>query len=132
MSNSKIIHIMKKSVFALSFIGLAFYGYAQNEVRPNELTSPIMLDFLKSYQQENAIKNFQLPPSSIPFTSELSKRGIQGDKNMKPALENIDNMIVIKPNLVEIMRMPVVRPDENMHYTMKIVNSDTNKLQTIK
>lgn len=120
---------MKKSVLSLCFIGLAFYGYAQNEVKSKELTSPIMLDFLKNYQEKNAIPKIE---GGIPFTSFLSKRGVEGDKKMKSALENIDNMIVIKPNLVEIMRMPIVRPDENMHYTMKIVNSDTNKLPTIK
>jgi hypothetical protein len=119
---------MKKSVLTISFISLAFYGYSQNEVKPNtELTSPIMQDFLKNYQQENTIKKFQLPPSTLPFTSEFSKRGIEGDKNVKPELENIDNMPIIKPNLVEIMRMPIVRPDGSTHHTMRIVNSDTNK-----
>lgn len=115
---------MKKIVLSLSFIGLTFYGYAQNEVQSKELTSPIMLDFLKNYQEKNAIPKVE---GGIPFTSFLSKKGIEGDKNLKPALENIDNMIVTKPNLVEIMRMPVVYPDENTHYTMKIVNSYTNK-----
>lgn len=120
---------MKKLVLSFCFIGLAFYGYAQNEVQSKELTSPIMLDFLKNYQEKNAIPKSE---GGIPFTSFLSKRGIESGKNTRPALENIDNMIVIKPNLVEIMRMPIVRPNENMHYTMKTVNSDTNKLQTIK
>lgn len=120
---------MKKLVLSLCFIGLSFYGYTQNEVKPQELTSPIMLDFLKNYQEKNAIQKIE---GGIPFASFLTKRGIEGDKNMKPAFENIDNMIVIKPDLVEIMRMPIVLPDENSHYTMKIVNSDTNKLQKIK
>ena len=123
---------MKKTIFTLSFIATVFYGYAQNEVKPNELTSPIMLDFLKNFQQENTIKKFELPSTSIPFTSELSKRGIQGDKNWKPETENIDNMIIVKPNLVEIMRMTIVRPDESIYHTMKIVNSDTNKVKPIK
>ena len=120
---------MKKIIFTLSFIGLAFYGYTQNEVKPKELTSPIMLDFLKNYQEKNDIQKIE---GGIPFTSELSKRGIQVDRKIKPELENIDNMIIVKPNLVEIMRMPVARPDENTHYTMRIVNNDTNKLQPIK
>ena len=123
---------MKKALITLSFIGLTFYGYAQDEAKPKELTSPIMLDFLKNYQQENTIKKFQLPPSTIPFTSELSKRGIEGDKNVRPETENIDNLIIIKPNLVSIMRMPTVRPDESIHHTMRIVNSNTNKVQPIK
>lgn len=123
---------MKKTVFTLTLIGLTFYGFAQNEVKPEQLSSPIMLNFLKNYQQENTIKKYKLPSSNIPFTSELSKRGIEGDKNVKPELENIDNMIIIKPNLVAIMRMPVVRPDEKKHHTMRIVNSDTNKSQPIK
>lgn len=126
---------MKKLVFTLSIIGFAFYGYSQNEVKSNELTSPIMIDFLKNYQQENTIKKFQLPstnkfqlpPNNIPFTSDLSKRGIKGDKTVKPELENIDNMPVVKPNLVAIMRMPIIRPDENTNHTLHIVNSDTNK-----
>lgn len=120
---------MKKTIFTLSFIGLVFYGYTQNEIKPKELTSPIMLDFLKNYQEKNAIQKIE---GGIPFTSELSKRGIQGDRKIKPELENIDNITIVKPNLVEIMRMPVVRPDENTHYTMKIINRDTNILQSIK
>jgi hypothetical protein len=123
---------MKKTIFTLSFIATVFCGYAQNELKLKELTSPIMLDFLKNYQQENTIKKFELPSASIPFTSELSKRGIQGDKNWKPETENIDNMIIIKPNLVAIMRMTIVAPDESTHHTMRIINSDTNKVQPIK
>ena len=120
---------MKKTIFALIFMGLAFYGYAQNEVKPEILTSPIMLEFLKNYQEKNTL---QKPENGILFTSFLSKRGIEGDKNTTPTLENIDHMINIKPNLVEIMRMPMVRPDEHTHHTLKIVNSDINKLQPIK
>ena len=120
---------MKKIIFTLIFIGIFFCGYSQNEAKPNELTSPIMLDFLKNYQEKNGIQKID---KGIPFTSELSKRGIQGDKNIKTDLENIDNMIIVKPNLLEIMRMPVVRPDESKHHTMRIVNSDTNKAQPIK
>ena len=125
---------MKKIIFTLIFIGISCFGFAQNElklneVKPQELTSPIMLDFLKNYQEKNGIQKIE---KGIPFTSELSKRGIQGDKNIKIEAENIDNMTIVKPNLVEIMRMPVVRPDKNTHYTMKTVNSDTNKLQPIK
>ena len=123
---------MKKIIFTLIFIGLTFYGYAQNEFKSKELTSPIMLNFLKNYQQENTIKKFPLPPSNIPFTSELSKRGIKGDKNVRPETENIDNLIIIKPNLVSIMRMPTVRPDESIHHTMRIVNSGFNKVKPIK
>jgi hypothetical protein len=120
---------MKKLVLSLIFIGLASCGYAQNEVKPQELTSPIMLNFLKNYQEKNGIQKIR---KGISFTSELSKRGIQGNENIKPETENIDNLAIVKPNLVEIMRMPVVRPDENIHHTMRIVNSDTDKLQTIK
>ena len=120
---------MKKTIFTFIFIGIFFYGYAQNEAKPNELTSPIMLDFLKNYQEKNGIQKIE---KGIPFTSELSKRGIQGDKNVKLETENIDNMIIVKPNLLEIMRMPVVRPDESTHHTMRIINSDTNKVQPIK
>ena len=120
---------MKKTVLVFSFIGIVFCSYSQNEVKPKELTSPIMLDFLKNYQEKNDIQKIE---GGTPFTSELSKRDIQGDRKIKPEHENIDNMIMVKPNLVEIMRMPVVRPDENTHYTMKIIDSNTNKLQPIK
>jgi outer membrane lipoprotein-sorting protein len=120
---------MKKTIFTLIFIGVFLSGYAQNEVKSDELTSPIMLDFLKNYQEKNSIQKIE---KGIPFTSELSKRGIQGDRYIKPELENIDNMVIVKPNLVEIMRMPVVYPEASMHHTMRIVNSDTNKLQPIK
>ena len=123
---------MKKTLFTLGFIGIVFCSYAQDEAKPKELTSPIMLDFLKNYQQENTIKKFELPSGGIPFTSELSKRGIEGDKYVKLETENIDNMIIVKPNLVSIMRMPIIRPNENTHHTMTIVNSDTNKTQLIK
>jgi hypothetical protein len=125
---------MKKTVFTLIFISTVFCGYAQNELKlneakPNELTSPIMLDFLKNYQEKNGIQKIE---KGIPFTSELSKRGIEGDKYVKPEFENIDNMIIVKPNLVEIMRMTIVHPDENINHSMRIINSDTNKLQPIK
>jgi hypothetical protein len=120
---------MKKTIFTLIFIGVFFGVYAQNEAKPNELTSPIMLDFLKNYQEKNGIQKIE---KGIPFTSELSKRGIQGDRYIKPELENIDNMVIVKPNLVEIMRMPVVYPHESTHYTLGLINSDTNKAQPIK
>jgi hypothetical protein len=125
---------MKKTIFTLILISTGFWGYAQNElklneVKPDELTSPIMLDFLKNFQEKNSIQKIE---KGIPFTSELSKRGIQGDKYVKRETENIDNMIIVKPNLVEIMRMTIVRPDENIYHTMKIINSDTNKVQPIK
>ena len=123
---------MKKTIFTLIFIGTVFCGYAQNELKINELTSPITLDFLKKYQDENTIKKFNLPSTSIPFTSELSKIGIQGDKNSKIETENIDNMIIVKPNLVAIMRMTIVVPDESKNHTMRIINSDTNKVKPIK
>ena len=119
---------MKKIVFTLSLISLAFYGHAQNETKSQELTSPIMLDFLKNYQNKHTVQKVE---EGIPFTSFLSKRGIEGDKNTKIELENIDNMIIVKPNLIEIMRMPVVRPDENTHHTMRIVNSDTTKIKPL-
>ena len=125
---------MKKIIFTFIFIGISLFGFAQNEmklneVKPQELTSPIMLDFLKNYQGKNGIQKIE---NGIPFASELPKMGIQGDKNIKIETENIDNMTIIKPNLLAIMRMTIIVPDENTHYTMKIMNSDTNKLKPIK
>ena len=132
--NSKTNNLMKKTIFTFIFISTVFCGYAQNElklneVKANELTSPIMLDFLKNFQEKNSIQKIE---KGIPFTSELSKRGIQGDKYVRPETENIDNMIIVKPNLVEIMRMTIVHPDESTYHTMKIINSGTNKVQPVK
>lgn len=120
---------MKKIIFTLIFIGTSFFVFAQNEVKPNELTSPIMLDFLKNFQEKNSIQKIE---KGILFTSELSKIGIQGGKYIKPEMENIDNMIIVKPNLLAIMRMTIIVPDENTHHTMKIINSDTYKVKPIK
>jgi len=120
---------MKNAIVSFFCIFLALSGYAQNELTSKELTSPIMLDFLKNYQEKNGIQKIE---NGIPFTSELSKRGIQGHSNAKLETENIDNLKIVKPNFIEIMRMPVVLPDEKTHYTMKIINSDSCKLQTIK
>jgi hypothetical protein len=130
---------MKKSLITLTFIGLAFCGYAQNEVKPNTLDSssssgiseylkdylgnnhnmlrsPITKDYLKKYQEKNTINKFSLPSVSM---SDVKKSAQE--------LENIDNLIVVKPNLTELIKMPIVRPDGNTHHTMRIVNSDTNK-----
>jgi hypothetical protein len=130
---------MKKSLITLTFIGLAFCGYAQNEVKPNTLDSssssgiseflkdylgnnhnilrsPITKDYLKNYQEKNTINKFSLP--SV---------GMSDVKKSAQELENIDNLVVVKPNLAELIKMPIVRPNENTHHTMRIVNSDTNK-----
>lgn len=123
---------MKKLICTLLLCYCGLTAYTQNEAQPNtleELKSPIMLDFLKNYQEKNKIIKME---AGIPFTSELSKRGIKGDEPAKPNDENIDNLVIVKPNLVEILRMPTIRPDETVHHTMRIVNSDTSKPQPIK
>jgi hypothetical protein len=135
---------MKKSLITLMLIGLAFYGYAQNEVKPNTLDSssssgiseylkdylgnnhnilrsPITKDYLKNYQEKNTINKFSLP--SV---------GMSDVKKSAHELENIDNLVVVKPNLAKLIKMPTVRPNENTHHTMRIVNSDTNKSKPLE
>ena len=130
---------MKKILLIISLISLALSGYSQNEAKSNlpdsssssgisgflkdylgndhnMLRSPITKDYLKNYQEKNTINKFSLP--SV---------GMDDVKKSAQALENIDNMIIVKPNLAELIKMPVVRPDGNTHQTMRIINSDTNK-----
>lgn len=88
-----------------------------------------MLNFLKNFQEKNSIQKTE---KGISYSFELSKIRIQGDKYVKPEMENIDNLIIVKPNLLAIMRMSIIVPDENTHHTLKIINSDTIKVKPIK
>jgi len=105
---------MKKIILIFSLIGIVFCSYSQNEAKFKELTSPIMLDFLKNYQDKNTVQKVKV-----------------GEK-LKREFGNIDNNTLIKPNLVEIMRMPVVNSDDKKYNTIRIINRDTNTLQPIK
>jgi len=105
---------MKKIILIFSLIGIVFCSYSQNEAKSKELTSPIMLNFLKNYQDKNTVQKVKV-----------------GEK-LKREFGNIDNNTLIKPNLVEIMRMPVVNSDDKKYNTIRIINRDTNTLQPIK
>jgi hypothetical protein len=102
---------MKNTVLVFSFIGIVFCSYSQNEVKPKELTSPIMLDFLKNYQEKNTIQKL---PATIFRIDELRKKAQE--------LENMDNLIIIKPNLTAIIKMPVSDTTEKRHHTMIRIN----------
>lgn len=112
---------MKKTVLIFSFIGMVFCSYSQNEIKPKELTSPIMLDFLKNYQEKNTVQKVPVTTFSM---DELKKKAQE--------LENRDNLTIIKPNLTAIIKMPIIYTAEKRHHTKGIVDSDTNKLQPIK
>lgn len=103
---------MKKLIFTLSFCVFSLYGFSQNalQFKPEIPTSPMMLDFLKSYQDKNAIAKIELPPV-----------GMENVKKSVKELENIDNLTIIKPNLAELIKMPVVKPEDNQVYQMKII-----------
>ncbi|MDZ7898904.1 MAG: hypothetical protein U5N85_12895 [Arcicella sp.] len=126
---------MKKSLIILSLITFSFAGYSQTKgvIIPNPISQPmtldflkngepevpktqIMTDYLKNYQEKNAIKPIELPYFGKYDFKEKSKE-----------LENIDGMIIVKPNLAAMIKMPVVKPDDNIYYHSKIVNSNTNK-----
>lgn len=103
---------MKKLIFTVSFCVFSLYGFSQNalQFKPEIPTSPMMLDFLKNYQDKNAIAKIELPPV-----------GMENVKKSVKELENIDNLTIIKPNLAELIKMPVVKPEDNQVYQMKII-----------
>ena len=135
---------MKKTVFTLTFIGLAFCGYSQNEAKPNlldnpkapaisgylkdylgndhnMLRSPITQDYLKNYQDKNKIHKFTLPCVGMDDVKKTAKN-----------LENIDNMIVIKPNLAAIIKMPIIKPDDTVNHTLIITNEKINQSKPLE
>ena len=103
---------MKKLISTLCFCVFSLYGFSQNalQFKPEIPTSPMMLDFLKNYQDKNAIAKIELPPV-----------GMENVKKSVKELENIDNLTIIKPNLAELIKMPVVKPEDNQVYQMKII-----------
>ncbi|MES2517542.1 MAG: hypothetical protein V4585_05520 [Bacteroidota bacterium] len=114
---------MKKIIFTLSFCAFTSYGFAQNSlILKSEIpTSPIMLDFLKNYQDKNTINKIITPSVGMEEVKKTAKD-----------LENIDKLIVVQPNLANLIKMPVVRPDDTTLYQMRIVNEHTNETKPLK
>jgi hypothetical protein len=126
---------MKKSIITLILITFTFAGYAQTKgsAIQNQISQPLVLDFLKNGESEvpktqmmtDYLKNYQEKNAIKPI--ELPSFGTKDLKATAKELENIDGMIIVKPNLAAMIKMPVVKPDDNIYYHSKIVNSDTNK-----
>ncbi len=114
---------MKKLIFTLSFCVFCLYGFSQNALKlnPEIPTSPIMLDFLKNYQDKNAITKIELPPV-----------GMDNIKKSVKELENIDNLTIIKPNLAELIKMPVVKPEDNQVYHIKIIGQQPKETKPLR
>jgi hypothetical protein len=124
---------MKKTFFTLSLIALSFVGYSQNShVIQNPVSQPMILDFLKNgepevpktqimtdylknYQEKNAIKTIEMPALGLDAIKKSAKN-----------MENIDNMIVVKPNLAALIKMPIAKPDDTINYTL-IITEEQNK-----
>ena len=128
---------MKKILITLSFISFSLVGYSQNHLKQNQLTVPLILDFLKDNQSEvlksqimtDYLKNYQ-EKNSIK-TIDLPVLGMNAVKEKAKNLENIDNMIIVKPNLAAMIKMPVAKPNDDIYYHSKIVNGDTNKAKPL-
>lgn len=120
---SKTKKQMKKLISTICFCVLSLYGFSQNALKfkPEIPTSPMMLDFLKSYQDKNAIAKIELPPVGIDNLKKSAKE-----------FENIDNLTIIKPNLVEMIKMPVVKPQDNQIYHIKIIGEQPKEVNPLK
>jgi hypothetical protein len=113
---------MKKSIITLSLITFTFAGYAQTKglVIPNPISQPMILDFLKNGEPEvpktqimtDYLKNYQEKNAIKPI--ELPHFGKYDFKETAKELENIDEMIIVKPNLAAMIKMPVVKPDDKI------------------
>jgi hypothetical protein len=124
---------MKKSLITISLIIFSFVGYSQKgHVIQNPVSQPMILDFLKNgepevpktqimtdylktYQEKNAIKTIEMPAL-----------GLDAIKNSAKNMGNIDNMIVIRPNLAALIKMPIVKPDDTINHTL-IITEEQNK-----
>jgi hypothetical protein len=124
---------MKKSLITISLIIFSFVGYSQkSHVIQNPVSQPMILDFLKNgepevpktqimtdylktYQEKNAIKTIEMPAL-----------GLDAIKNSAKNMGNIDNMIVIRPNLAALIKMPIVKPDDTINHTL-IITEEQNK-----
>jgi hypothetical protein len=126
---------MKKSIIIFSLVIFSFVGYSQqSHVIQNPISQPMILDFLKNgepdvpksqimtdylknYQEKNAIKTIEMPALGLDAIKKSAKN-----------MENIDNMIVIKPNLAALIKMPIVKPDDTLNHTLIITEEQKNSL----
>jgi hypothetical protein len=130
---------MKKSLITFSFIAFSFAGYSQTKglAIPNPISQPMVLDFLKSAEPEvpktqimtDYLKNYQEKNAIKPI--ELPSIGTKDFKETAKELENIDGMIIVKPNLAAMIKMPVVEPKKDVYYHSTIVNNETNKAKPL-
>jgi hypothetical protein len=130
---------MKKSIITFILIIFSFVGYSQTKgiAIPNPISQPMMLDFLKSSEPEvpktqimtDYLKNYQEKNAIKPI--ELPSFGTKDLKTTTKELENIDGIIIVKPNLAAMIKMPIAKPQEDIYYHSKIVNSDTNKVKPL-
>ncbi|MBB6004683.1 hypothetical protein [Arcicella rosea] len=81
---------------------------AQPDSSASSLLSPMMKDYLLSYQQKNNIKKFPQKPIGL---SEIKK-----------SVENIDNLIIVKPDLAQMSKMPVVQPPTDTYHHLVIIS----------
>ncbi|MEA5428631.1 hypothetical protein [Arcicella lustrica] len=72
------------------------------------LLSPMMKDYLHSYQQKNNLKRFPQKPIGLA--------------EIKKSVENIDNLIIVKPDLAQMSKMPVVQPTTDINHHLIIIS----------
>ncbi len=79
------------------------------------LLSPMMKDYLHSYQQKNNLKRFPQKPIGLA--------------EIKKSVENIDNLIIVKPDLAQMSKMPVVQPPTDInHHLIIITPKEPNRI----
>ncbi len=81
---------------------------AQPDSSASSLLSPMMKDYLLSYQQKNNIKRFPQKPIGLD--------------QIKKSVENIDNLIIVKPDLAQMSKMPVVQPPADIKQHLVIIS----------
>ena len=81
--------------------------------RDSTALSPMMNEYLQSYQQKNTIK--AAPKKAI------------GISELKKSVENIDNLTIIKPDLGNMAKMPVVKPPNKNHEHLLIIPKKKSK-----
>jgi hypothetical protein len=130
---------MKRLLITLSLIAFSFAGYSQkSHVIQNPISQPMMLnflkngepevpktqimtDYLKNYQEKNAIKTIEMPALGLDAIKKSAKN-----------MENIDNMIVVKPNLAELIKMPIAKPDDKINYTLITIDEQKTQSKPLK
>lgn len=88
---------------------------APSDSSASSLLSPMMKDYLLSYQQKNNIKRFPQKPIGLA--------------EIKKSVENIDNLIIVKPDLAQMSKMPVVQPPADTYHHLLIVSpKESNRI----